>query len=1107
MKARTKSDRKPAIKKGYTVFFFCFLFIMLLAPAFANEEPAMIVKLNETIEEVNSLDNSAFAGENRKAALVLKLDAVLKMIAADEYQESIDKLNYDILDKMDGCALYGMPDKTDWLITCPAQNDIYSRIQKAINLIDLWYGSYTAVFEEYPGWMTPDLAVTALTADPERSDPGDAVVFRAVVANVKKGESSVSAVKFYVDETLTERVPFRSLGPGGEVEVTGEWTAIGPGRHRITAEIEIGDGTIDKDPLNNSLMTSAWVSGEAVPEPELEFSDIDFEALQLTEGEPAVIPLKVRNPSFAEISDVPVFFMIDGVLVGDPDDICIPDPDAICPPILFGDMINLAPGEEQEFQISWSEVTAGQHTVQAVMELPDIFPDKELKYVKAWTFVVPYIKAIVCSVPGKGIWTSIGPVTLTDIPTNIYPHTNFAKDGNVGMILDIAFHPTNQNIMYAASPTGGLWKTTNGGMDWFPLGDGLPTLNIFTVAVDPERPDVVYQSTDKGIYKSIDGGTKWDHFADKSITGNVREIIIRNPTAGDVLIYTGSDLGVLRYKSITPLAKTSTASEWVNIKSGIVVDLETGGRHSTVYASFVKKEWSPANERYYNVFDGLHRTLSGSTTSGSSADWESVSAGLPALSSTGDAKDKPGALLFDMWWGNSQYMYAMLDNPPKQQGKLAIYFSDTWGTSWKLKEYVTKDGYNAFVRIAPYNKDLFYFGGIHLYMRNFADASGSPIVVGDNKVHDDMKSLRFDPFNLNYYYITSDGSIWRCMMGSAQDCSPRSYDLRTTQFYDIDFSPTDSNLIIGGTQDNGTILYQGSNDWKSIKGGDGNFSLFARGNVLYAQHQRLRDTLRCDKGTACGWTDWTLANGVNDTCEQQNNCNKLPDEDAWAWGKGYITYHPNDPSGNYLLAQGKQVYMTTDGGKNWYPKGPSGSNVKQDSIVTRVVVQPTTFNWIAGTSKGQLWYTSNPNAGWTLLDEHPFGGGVVNMAFAPSDYKILYVIYSAGGNQAYTRIYRYEMNPGPPVTWSAYPVTNNFPLDLIPRTIAGDGYAPDIAYAGTHKGGVYRLDFSKPTYESWQPYNTCLPGTVDVRELLVAPNKVLHAATWGRGAWRVTTGP
>jgi hypothetical protein len=170
-----------------------------------------------------------------------------------------------------------------------------------------------------------------------------------------------------------------------------------------------------------------------------------------------------------------------------------------------------------------------------------------------------------------------------------------------------------------------------------------------------------------------------------------------------------------------------------------------------------------------------------------------------------------------------------------------------------------------------------------------------------------------------------------------------------------------------------------------------------------------------------------------------------------------------------------------------------------------VVVQPNTSAWIAGTSKGQLWYTSTAGSPWSLLFEHPFweySPAVSSLAFAPTDHRVLYATFGIGGSYASTRIWRFEMNPGPPVSWSLSNITGDFPGYLAPQVIAGDGHRADAAHVGTGRG-VYRW----AGWGGWQEYSVCLPW-VDVRDLLVDPtSKELRAATFGRGAWSVVTGP
>jgi hypothetical protein len=214
----------------------------------------------------------------------------------------------------------------------------------------------------------------------------------------------------------------------------------------------------------------------------------------------------------------------------------------------------------------------------------------------------------------------------------------------------------------------------------------------------------------------------------------------------------------------------------------------------------------------------------------------------------------------------------------------------------------------------------------------------------------------------------------------------------------------------------------------------------------------------------------------------------------------------------YLLSEGNEVHATQDGGASWQAAGPSGVSVK--GYVRRVLVQPQTGYWVAGTSQGQLWYRTSLSGAWTLLFAHPCLGTtwncsapVLSMAFAPTDNRTLYVAFDIGGSRAYTRLWRIVMNPGPPVTWTPSNITDNFPENLRVRAVTGDGHTADVAHVATHRGGVYRWTGSRPSYERWRPYNVCMPGAVDVRDLLVASDRTLRAATWGRGAWTVETGP
>src|SRR5438552_19156759 len=64
-----------------------------------------------------------------------------------------------------------------------------------------------------------------------------------------------------------------------------------------------------------------------------------------------------------------------------------------------------------------------------------------------------------------------------------------------GRICDVAVVESKPAVMYVASASGGLWKTTNAGTTWTPLTDQLDVWSVGAVAVAPSNPDVVYIGT------------------------------------------------------------------------------------------------------------------------------------------------------------------------------------------------------------------------------------------------------------------------------------------------------------------------------------------------------------------------------------------------------------------------------------------------------------------------------------------------------------------------------------------------------------------------------------------------------------------------------------
>jgi photosystem II stability/assembly factor-like uncharacterized protein len=109
----------------------------------------------------------------------------------------------------------------------------------------------------------------------------------------------------------------------------------------------------------------------------------------------------------------------------------------------------------------------------------------------------------------------------------------------------VAGVPGDPSIYYAGAASGGVWKTTDGGLRWVPISDGLPVAAIGSLAVAPSDPSVVWAGTGEawairdsdvigdGIYKSVDAGKTWTH---KGLdeTGRIGRILI-HPTNPDIV--------------------------------------------------------------------------------------------------------------------------------------------------------------------------------------------------------------------------------------------------------------------------------------------------------------------------------------------------------------------------------------------------------------------------------------------------------------------------------------------------------------------------------------------------------------------------------------------
>jgi hypothetical protein len=569
--------------------------------------------------------------------------------------------------------------------------------------------------------------------------------------------------------------------------------------------------------------------------------------------------------------------------------------------------------------------------------------------------------------------------------------------------------------------------------------------------------------------------------------------VVRNPSPGQVLLYAATSRGILRYQGTNPYATSSSAQEWDQIKTGDAFDvLVSPDDNDLVYASMFQQ--------------GLYRTTTGQTATGDAA-WDHLNSTLPDLSGNVGLSAR---FTLDMHEDNADILYAAAVRPDPST-YFAIYRSDNGGDDWYvIKSYTESQAngmwslYNPYIRVHPANANVVYFGGQKLYKGTWTPPGTFTHTMVVKAVWD-HKTFEFDPHDATHetYYALCDQGIFRGTVHTAGDTYiHRNSNLRVTQFFDVDCSSADSGVMVGGTQDTGTLLLypDAAPNWRMIRGSDGYHSLITRhapgqpdSLIVWSQVQFMDSTAMSAGNLETVGSSWAAAAATG-----------LP---TGYMQSAYITRHPTNH--NVLLSQGDQVYATLNGGASaWSARGPDKMHDGKSGNITRVIVRPDSGNdlWIAGTSTGELWSAPGPGGvgNWTMIFSRPESPEwIVSMALAPTDSRVLYVVF--GGGHTGKRVARLEYDEGQSL-WSFDYINDNLPSTLAPLVVAGDGHRADVAHVGTAHG-VWRWDRTRDPRFRWQSYNDGLPLT-QVSDLLVDPTSLeLRAGTLARGAWSVATGP
>ena len=636
----------------------------------------------------------------------------------------------------------------------------------------------------------------------------------------------------------------------------------------------------------------------------------------------------------------------------------------------------------------------------------------------------------------------------------------FPNSGYSGRLNCIAFHPTDTNIIYVGSPSGGLWRTTNGGKTWITTTDNIPTLGISEIVIDPKNPDIMYLATgDKdaawfisnpysyGILKSIDGGRSWFETGLKHIFEDQMTIqrLLIHPVSTNVLIaavtgVNGNNRGIWR--------SSDGGENWKNVSGGGKFDIE----------------FHPANPNI--VYGAGYKYLIKSTDAGQT--WNIINSEVLPVNEVTYARisvtpANPKAVFV-------QYLKA------SDGSTYGLYKSNDEGVTWSQINQTsipTQSAYDWVLTVSPKDENLIFVGVQDLHVSTDGGKTKTYYPSG----HVDHHAMEYRPGS-NTLYDCNDGGLYKSTNDGLSWINLNK-GLQTFQYYRMGNSALNPGMILTGAQDNGSMKMS-LPKWMLIGGGDGMESIvdYTDTTIYYwaSQYGNMVRSVNSD-----GYFSAPPNAGNPSYC---------------GWVTPYII-HPQDPK--ILYYGGKEIYKTTDRGNSWTNYSTNlttQDNVGGGMLRTMSISNSDPDNVLYAASYVVVYKTTDGGKSWhNVTSNLPVNAGcftctaISSIAVHPENPDIVWV--TMAGYSKSNRIFK-TTDGGK--SWTN--VSGNLPVIPV-NCIVVEKNSKEAVYIGTDLGVFYK----DSTMQDWIPFQTGLPYTpVMELEIQYASSK-LRAATFGRGLW------
>ncbi len=698
--------------------------------------------------------------------------------------------------------------------------------------------------------------------------------------------------------------------------------------------------------------------------------------------------------------------------------------------------------------------------------------------------------------------------------------------------LAVPTDPRSRWTIYAATASGGVWKTVNEGTTWVPITDDLPSASVGAIAVapgasvaadEPDEPDAPHtvwiglgesnilrsSMAGTGVYRSTDAGDTWEHLG-LAATHTIARIVLHPDDPDRVWVAASGH----EWTANPERGVYKTTDGGVTWEQVLFVDDRTGAIDlaidpsdpDTLYAAMWERMRRKWNDPEPGPGTGIWKTTDGGDT------WGELRDGLPA-------RGEVGRIGLAVARSRPETVYALLDNAApareatgeerdsygRQRGPVRkgaqLYRSDDRGETWYKASDDSREMERLFstygwvfgqVRVDPSDADTVYALGVELLRST--DGGKTFAAVRYQGLHADHHDLWIDPEAPGHLVSGNDGGINLSYDGGK---TWRNIDtMGCVQFYNVAYDMAEPFRVYGSIQDNhswrGPVTHRPGRDpvtaWETVPGGEASYLAVdpSDQNVLYSSgfYGRIQRS--------------TLSPRKTDDIVPKAAAGEPALRGQWL---APFALSPHNPR---VIYHGMQcVFRSVDRGDHWQRISDDLTRNDPDKrgnipfqTITALSESPLRFGLLyAGTDDGRRHVTPEGGASWTEITEGMVPGKwlsrVAASAFAEDT---VYAAQSGKRDDDFQAYLWRSRDRG--ATWQD--IAGGIPGGPI-NVVKEDPRDGHVLYVGTDLGVYATIDGAR----TWHVLGKGLPIAF-VHDLIVHPrDHVLVIATHGRGMWRV----